>query len=296
MNRHDAAMHHPAVGDSSALDRGAAMTRERAAPAYTLSNADEPARARLAALEAVYNQGTFRVLTTLGIGPGWRCLEIGAGGGSVAAWLADRVGSSGQVCATDIDTRFLRGLPAQYPQLEIQEHDIAARVLPKDAFDLVHARLVLEHLPGRTAALRHLVDALAPGGWLVVEAIDFVSEQPDPALNAVDTALFARLHAGRAQFLADRGFDLAFARGLARRLRTLGLIEIETEGRAYTWRGGSAGSRVWRGSLAQLHLQLIEGGYFEAEELRRIELMLDDPGFAATSPMVLAVWGRRKPG
>jgi hypothetical protein len=41
--------------------------------------------------------------------PGWRCLEVGAGRGSMAVWLAERVGPCGQVVATDspLDRFFL---------------------------------------------------------------------------------------------------------------------------------------------------------------------------------------------
>jgi tRNA A58 N-methylase Trm61 len=43
----------------------------------------------------------FHSLRT-GVTAGWRCLEIGAGNGSLSQWLAERVGSAGHVDATDI--------------------------------------------------------------------------------------------------------------------------------------------------------------------------------------------------
>jgi ubiquinone/menaquinone biosynthesis C-methylase UbiE len=42
--------------------------------------------------------------------PGWRCLEVGAGRGSMAVWLAEQVGPTGHVVATDVDTRYLERL------------------------------------------------------------------------------------------------------------------------------------------------------------------------------------------
>ena len=54
---------------------------------------------RLAVLEANYDPGTFRLLEDCGVAPGWRCAEVGAGRGSVAAWLADAVGPEGSVVA-----------------------------------------------------------------------------------------------------------------------------------------------------------------------------------------------------
>src|SRR4051812_39774140 len=75
---------------------------------YVFDNSDEePTRRRFTGLPLVFDAGTTRHLLALGIGPGWQCLEVGAGGGSVAVWVAEQVGVTGSVLATDIDTRFL---------------------------------------------------------------------------------------------------------------------------------------------------------------------------------------------
>src|SRR5262250_3377987 len=54
--------------------------------------------------------------------PGWRCLEVGAGRGSMAVWLAKQVGVSGHVVATDIDLTYLNRLDV--PNLEVRRHNI----------------------------------------------------------------------------------------------------------------------------------------------------------------------------
>ena len=77
---------------------------------YIFDSAAEAETAeRFASLDALYNFRTFRFLETAGIGPGWHCLEVGGGSGSVAAWMAERVGPSGSVLVTDIDLRFMEG-------------------------------------------------------------------------------------------------------------------------------------------------------------------------------------------
>ena len=43
---------------------------------------------------------------------------------------------------------------------------------PDETFDLVHARLVLVHVPDRDRALRTMAEVLRPGGWLLVEDAD----------------------------------------------------------------------------------------------------------------------------
>jgi ubiquinone/menaquinone biosynthesis C-methylase UbiE len=143
---------------------------------YIFANAAEQARQRFQSLEELYDPRTVHFLEATGVGPGWRCLEVGAGGGSIAAWLADRVGSSGHVLVTDIDPRHLDALAeAGWPNVEVQRHDVGQDPLPAATFDLVHARLVLIHVPQREAALARLVAALKPGGWIVVEDFDPVS-------------------------------------------------------------------------------------------------------------------------
>ena len=89
---------------------------------YLLDNGHKEAADRFAALSALFDPTSTRHLERCGVGPGWRCLEVGPGGGSIATWLADRVGASGAVLATDIEPRFLTALAR--PNLEVRRHDI----------------------------------------------------------------------------------------------------------------------------------------------------------------------------
>ena len=89
-------------------------------------------------LESLFDPGTIRHLEALGVGPGRRCLELGAGGGSIAAWMAAR---GGAVVATDLDVTFLEDLAG--PNLEVHRHDVEAGDPPAGPFDLVHLRFVL---------------------------------------------------------------------------------------------------------------------------------------------------------
>lgn len=122
----------------------------------------DPAAARNAALAELFDPGTFRQLAATGIGPGRRCWEVGAGGATVPEWLAEQVGPDGLVVATDLDTS---GLPAARSNLCVLRHDIGAEPPPETGLDLVHARLVLTHVPQRAAALAGMVAAVRPGGW-----------------------------------------------------------------------------------------------------------------------------------
>ena len=131
-------------------------------PPYLLDNAWQDARQRLALLERWLDPGTIHQLHTLGVRAGWRCLVVGGGGGSITEWLCRKVGPSGHVVATDINTRFLEVL--DYPNLEVRRHDILADDLEPAAFDLVHVRFVLMHLADPSQAVRRMAAALKPGG------------------------------------------------------------------------------------------------------------------------------------
>ncbi len=72
---------------------------------YIFDNAAHPTADRFAGLASVFDPGSVRQLTALGVGPGWHCLEVGGGGGSLARWLSEQVGASGRVIVTDIDAR-----------------------------------------------------------------------------------------------------------------------------------------------------------------------------------------------
>src|ERR1700704_3941164 len=113
--------------------------------AYLLDNRAREAEQRFDSLSALFNPVTFRHIEMLGIGEGWRCWEVGVGGPSVPQWLAEHVGPSGHVLATDIDVRWAQEIGDD--QVEVRRHDVANDDPPAEAFDLVHARLVLIHLP-----------------------------------------------------------------------------------------------------------------------------------------------------
>src|SRR5262245_37241843 len=107
----------------------------------------ENAATRFAALSAMFDPATKQHLLNRGLTAGWHSLEVGGGGGSIASWLSTQVGPTGRVLVTDVDTRFLDGLSAV--NLKVLRHDVTRDALAERAFDLVHTRMVLIHLPER---------------------------------------------------------------------------------------------------------------------------------------------------
>ena len=56
---------------------------------YLLDNAAPQATVRFDALSTIFDPGTIRHLEACGVRDGWHCCEVGAGGGSIASWLAN---------------------------------------------------------------------------------------------------------------------------------------------------------------------------------------------------------------
>lgn len=130
---------------------------------YILSQtADAPERERLALLERTLDPLSQRRLAALGIQPGWRCLEVGAGHGSIVRWLAEQVGPQGLVVATDINPRFLTEI--KLPNVEVRQHDIRTDPLEADLYNLAHCRAVLAHMPEPQLVVQRMVAALRMGG------------------------------------------------------------------------------------------------------------------------------------
>jgi SAM-dependent methyltransferase len=243
---------------------------------------------RIHAAEDLCDEGTKRLIERCGIAAGATCLEAGAGGGSIAQWLCVLVGATGRVVATDLDVRALGQLSEA--NLEVRRHDIVTDDLEEESYDLIHARLFLEHLPEREAVLAKLVRALRPGGWIVLESVDYVAAVPVSVLGAAE---HARSQAIRLQEFTKLGLDLYLGRRLPAQLRSHGLVEVGNEGRVFVMEGGSPGARWFRLSLAHLRPRLVGPGLLSDAEVDRMLELFEDPEWAAYSPIILGAWGRR---
>lgn len=244
-------------------------------------------------LEAWADPGTIQHLEARGTGTGWHCLEVGAGGGSITEWLCQQVGEHGRVVATDINTRFVEGL--EHPALDVMQHNIAAEELPDDAFDLVHTRAVLGHLPEREQALGQLVTAVKPGGWLVVEEFDFRSAAPDDNSPHGSAELYRKAVQAHNAALAKRGVDVFYGSRLLSDLREQGLSDVEAEGRVSLLNGGTAGAEAWRLTFEQLRDELVDTAAVTHSEVDDVLGLLGDARFTFMSQILMVAWGRRPP-
>ncbi len=139
---------------------------------YWFDNSVSDERYRLRLLESIADPRSIRLLDQLPMAEGWQCAELGAGCGSMALWLAEQVGDGGSVVAVDKDVALLEHL-AERPNIEIVEKSIEDLDLPPSSIDLIHTRNVLMHIDDADEVITGLIDALRPGGVLLVEEADY---------------------------------------------------------------------------------------------------------------------------
>jgi len=255
---------------------------------YAFDNANDLARGRYRDLSSLYDVQTIRHLERTGIEKGWHCLEVGGGGGSIAAWMSERVGNDGRVLATDVEPRFLRTLCSN--NLEVRQHDIRAGGLPEYEFDLAHARLVLMHLPGREIALQRMIEALKPGGWIVLEEFDVFSMFPGSSLQPVQQQL--KITQAFFEVMTSRGVEMRYGRRLARELRQRGLVNIGAEASMSIWQGDSPGTNMFKLSFEELADSILRSGLVSEGEFEADLQRLVQQDFQMLSPAMWTAWGQ----
>ncbi|GGQ50375.1 class I SAM-dependent methyltransferase [Couchioplanes azureus] len=265
------------------------MTAEPAPVTYAFDNDVSEAANQLRHIGETVDPHTLATLDTLGVEPGWHCWDVGAGSGSVARWLAERVGPRGHVLATDIKPHHVP--PRDH--LEVLRHDVRTDPFPPRRFDLVHARLLLMHLPAREQILGRLTDALKPGGILVISDwetshLDLVLDSPDEA----GTRLFRRFLDICLAGSPAVGIDPRWAAKANGAMRRAGLTGVVTSVHARSWPGGTGACLLHRSNTIQLQPELLAAGFTE-DELATLRDVLLDPRFVISSYLMFTTVGRR---
>lgn len=275
----------PARSEPSSPDATGSVPDHR----YLLDNARVEAGERFTWLAELFDGVTRGHVDRLGVRAGGRCWEVGAGGPSIPAALAAAVGPTGYVLATDIDPTWLD----PHGGYEVRRHDVVADPPPQPGtFDLVHARLVLVHLPDRARALATMVAALRPGGWLLVEDAD-TELQPLACLDEVGPAQRRanRLRGAVRELLTRRGADLRFGRTLPRALRAAGLVDVAAAGCFPV--GGVACDRLEAATVRMVRAELLAAGLADDAEIDAHLAAVDAGELDLTLAPLISAWGRR---
>jgi hypothetical protein len=157
---------------------------------------------------------------------------------------------------------------------------------------LIHARLVLVHLPERDRVLATLAATLRPGGWLVVEDFDSGFDDATHPATADEAIVRFVTHAFN-QMLARHGGDHSYARTLPHRLARSGLNRVGAEGRLVFAQGGSPAAGVKVANLQQVGDQMIAGGLVTGEDISRAISLTEDPTLIWAMPMMVSAWGQK---
>jgi SAM-dependent methyltransferase len=242
---------------------------------------------RLITNEAIWDPGTIERFERLGVGPGWSCLEVGAGNGGAAEWLAERTGPAGRVVVADLEVERLHRLSGK--GVEVIPCDLRTDELPAESFDLVHARMLIQHLPDREAAVRRLIRALRPGGRLFLEDTDslplFRSYRAESFLSDIKSAGYGLM---RRSGHEPRGghFDLEIALNSE-------LTGVSAEGRVVMVHGGSPQARHYQLWLEFMRPRIVAEGLLPHSRIDEALAEMGDPANRWLSQVLISTYGRK---
>lgn len=242
---------------------------------------------RLRLMSRILDPSSRGHLLRTGVSSGWRCLEVGAGNGSLSQWLAQQVGPDGHVLATDLHPDLMSGIAG--PNLDVCALDVVHEEPAGAPFDLVLIRALLHHLPERRAVVSRLVNWLKPGGWLFVDEPDFY-----PAAT-VQPASQKGLWEAFLRWAANQQIDYFIGRKVPVWLQEEGLEQISSEGHVSLYNGGSDFARWWELGLQEIADRVRNEGGVDGAILDEFFALSHDPTYWT---MTIAFTGSiaRKPG
>ncbi len=219
---------------------------------------------RLHAIEQVYDPFSQTRLKSAGVKTGARCLEIGAGAGSIARWMASVSGPTGHVSAVDINPRFLKN---EKNYFELIQGDILEVILPEKDYDVIHARYVLIHIREYRKALDKIVQWLRPGGWVVLEEPDFLTAKPVNGTSEEINSI-RRVNKAIESMYASKGTHPGFGSTLPPLLDDIGFQETAVDMDVPLIRGGTGVSEVMAQSAEQLSEQYLATHEASKDDIR----------------------------
>jgi SAM-dependent methyltransferase len=244
------------------------------------SLSDEGTRLRL--LEKIADPRSISLLEGLDVAPGSTCAELGAGAGSMAAWLADRVGPGGSVLTVDRNLS-LCGHLAERPTVELLEAELENLELEPATYDVVHTRNVLMHLDDADRVIAMIVGALRPGGRLLLEEADYY------ALAGITSAVFARV-------VSPLVGKWTWARTMPTTLSGLPVVDLRVTVDASMLHGASDEAAFWAHTIMSARDRITRspdaassGGAVSAEEFDQVQALLADPTFWTPFASVICV-------
>ena len=227
-------------------------------------HADDQELQRMKMIEAALDERTITHIQSTGIGDGWRCLELGAGAGSIMQWMAEIVGERGNVVAVDRKTAYIESRT----NVQILEGDFLDLPI-EGSVDLAHCRYVLIHNRNDSEVLSKVCGLLKPSGFLVVEEPDFTSARllgvsHDPAQKRVNNAI--------CRLFESMQLDPAYGLSLPEKIASEGLKILSVDSQIHLANGGSPVARMMEVSTRALAEKYIDTGEADQEDIDQYAL------------------------
>jgi SAM-dependent methyltransferase len=263
---------------------------------YSLGSED-PEIDRLEVQSQFLEGPTRLLLAQAGIKRGMRVLDLGSGLGHVSRAVGDLVGPQGEVVGIDADPRMVAAARCRTTETHIRflEGDVVTWADDNEPFDAVVGRLILFHLADPAAAVRHHLEAVGPGGRVVVLDYDIGTARADPAepltARLADLVLTAFRKVGADPTIGSRLQGILLDAGA----EDVGGFGIEP----YLPPGHPAGPAMLAGVVRTLAPALIALGLTTEAELDldtlgdRIADALAAAGAVMVVPALAGAWGRR---
>jgi SAM-dependent methyltransferase len=232
--------------------------------------------------EANYDWLTTRLIENLPIKPDWRCLDAGAGGGSMSYWLAEQV-PQGTVIAVDTDISLLDA--GRAPNLTVEEADIGEKEVAPGSLDFILMRGVLSQVGDADEVLARAAGWLAPGGWLLAEDFCYLPSEDSPTANG------RTVIAGYLQVLGTSGMNVRVGRRLPARMAQSGLTSVDMHIRALG--AGQGGNALIAERMKLLSPRLLGDHLLTEEEIAEFVAGLERPEARDIATLEISAWGQR---
>jgi SAM-dependent methyltransferase len=230
---------------------------------------------RLRMIESANDPATIALLQRIGIQPGWTCLELGPGAGSILQWLGAQVGANGMVIGIDKKTTYLQEFST--PPYDIREGNFLD-VPINHPIDLVHARYVMIHNHQDIDILRKIHRLSKPGSFTVFAEPDFTSAK---LLDDRSDDPQARVNSAMCQMFVDLKLDPGYGLRLPQKLQACGFEIMESWSTMHLCEGNSPIANVMAESALALRHRYCETGQCSEQDIHHYIQNAHTPGFWA---------------
>lgn len=232
----------------------------------------------------------------IGVGAGWRVVEIGCGPRGCLGLLSKRVGSTGRVVGVERSAEQVERArhflaESRLTNVEVLEGDAHSLDLPDRTFDLATARLVLTNVPRPEKVVAEMVRLSRPGGFIALH-------EPDPTTSRMDPPLDAQIRLLQIlnTYAELNGIDRSIGLRVPRMLRELGLLDVRVNPLVHIYPPGHGRRMLWLDFVENARDRILERGLIAEAELAELSAALrrhlENPSTLVVSSLFIQTWGR----